>query len=87
MPSAGSLRVPPEGRDESRFYTSASKGVQGGVAPLPKVWGCPRSLLLPPKSGGSRGLKEGFETAYEGHLSLLAKEGYAEGNPVQVGQR
>jgi 4-diphosphocytidyl-2-C-methyl-D-erythritol kinase len=52
-------------RDESqtRPYTSADRSVQRGEAPLPRVWGCPPTSTESPKNGGSRGLKEGCETA------------------------
>jgi 4-diphosphocytidyl-2-C-methyl-D-erythritol kinase len=52
---------------QTRPYTSADRSVQRGEAPLPGVWGCPPTSLIPsPKNGGSRGLKEGCETASQG---------------------
>gem|GEM_PF-3665777 len=38
-------------------------GVQRGEAPLPRVWGCPPTLLLFPQEWGPRGLKRDFSDA------------------------
>jgi len=52
---------------QNRPYTSADRNVQRGEAPLPRVWGCPPTSLIPsPKNGGSRGLKEGCGIASQG---------------------
>ena len=73
-------RVSPQGRTAICLYTVA-RGACRGASPL-----CV-SLVLIPQEWGQGGLIEVLQTAYESCRSPLAKEGYGEGDLVQVGQR